>query len=641
MSSVYGFRPAPSYNTVTAPDLIVSALDQPMSGAATFFDQATGGILDSFGLGTAIRETMTPDALEVPKQGETTGQVFDRTIRESLNNNFGAAVGRGARLLDNQERALSEDEWKKSPAYREEVPYDPGMTEERAKAISEFYDAKKVREFYASKRPITAFFGNFAGQATDPINYIPIFGPATKAAAVARAGRIGGAAITSAGEAAVSTALTGALTAPIRSQFGDDVSFQAQVTDIALSALIGTAFGSVAGTFDARRAARLDVALAEAETRLGTLKRTQEARVALNDAVQSFVDTGEVRVGGSTLGFIDDTMRGLRQSRALPSTRPASMFDLYDIAPARQRELASAADEISSALGVEFKNPGVKAAARAFEKFQEKRAVAPDRYRSAKDLTDVVRGGFMIETPQQADDVVAMLGRKFQIEDEGWNVTPVGYFDRKAIITFGDGFKAEVQLWNPTLLDAKEARGGHDMYAEWRVLNPKSDRALELAEKMRELYDGARASLPSEWSGLFGTDGNSLVKSADETTLASMPTDATGAGFQASLTNTNASDGVQTAGIPSQTAYFTGISSEERMDVDGRIGKPERLDEMSKQFGVDPKTGDFAEAADLESLRAEGRLTADDEAVLMDADKALELGDSYGEALRAAVSCLL
>jgi hypothetical protein len=47
------------------------------------------------------------------------------------------------------------------------------MTDDRAAALAEMDDTAKVREFYAQKRPVTAFIGNLAGSATDPINYFP------------------------------------------------------------------------------------------------------------------------------------------------------------------------------------------------------------------------------------------------------------------------------------------------------------------------------------------------------------------------------------------------------------------------------------------------------------------------------------
>lgn len=62
---------------------------------------------------------------------------------------------------------------------------------------------------------------------------------------------------------------------------------------------------------------------------------------------------------------------------------------------------------------------------------------------------------------------------------------------------------------------------------------------------------------------------------------------------------------------------------------------------MAKQYGVDPTTGAFAEEAEIAQLKAEGRLTDEDVASLDDAKRALDDGEAYGEALKAAGGCLI
>ena len=73
------------------------------------------------------------------------------------------------------------------------------MTEERAAALAWQFDLRRARAFMSDKRawvgpfgikfPSAATFaGQFAGGLIDPVNYLPIFGPAARAAAVARFG---------------------------------------------------------------------------------------------------------------------------------------------------------------------------------------------------------------------------------------------------------------------------------------------------------------------------------------------------------------------------------------------------------------------------------------------------------------------
>src|SRR5690606_36563979 len=149
--------------------------------------------------------------------------------------------------------------------------------------LASWADAQAVRDCYAKKRPITSFLGAFVGGAPDPINFIPAIGPATRALAAARLGRIGGMIATASADAALNTAIAGVATARLSALYDDDTSWQAMAVEIGLDAAVGAAFGAAAGALGRRRinAARL----AEARKKLATLQNTQKAAVALNEAV--------------------------------------------------------------------------------------------------------------------------------------------------------------------------------------------------------------------------------------------------------------------------------------------------------------------------------------------------------------------
>jgi hypothetical protein len=167
------------------------------------------------------------------------------------------------------------------------------MTEQRAQALATMDDAKKVREFYAQKRPFSAFLGNMAGQALDPINYVPIAGPLVRAAAIGRFGKIAGEALVASVDAAANTGLFAFATAGERAKFGDDVSWQSTVSQIATAALIGGAFGAISGAIGKRVDARR---MSEAESRLATLRTTQESRIALNEGIDALVRGEDIRL---------------------------------------------------------------------------------------------------------------------------------------------------------------------------------------------------------------------------------------------------------------------------------------------------------------------------------------------------------
>jgi len=265
--------------------------DMPFTLTQNLGEQFKQGIVDSFGLGTVVREGMTPQGNTVPD------------ARPSLIPNPAEALGRLAQNVGGMIRggetqpSLNEDEYKSSPYFREDIPFEQGMTEDRAAALAMFYDTKKVREYFGEKRPFSTFIGQLGGQALDPINYVPVFGQAAEVAAVARLGTIAGRALIGAGDAAINTAAFGLMTSRMRDEFGDDTSWQAMTSEIAMSALIGGAFGGGIGAFTARREwnfAREDAsrsrayALTQANKSVDgvlDIRSLKESRAVLNEGV--------------------------------------------------------------------------------------------------------------------------------------------------------------------------------------------------------------------------------------------------------------------------------------------------------------------------------------------------------------------
>ena len=170
-----------------------------------------------------------------------------------------------------------------------------------------------------------------------------------------------------------------------------------------------------------------------------------------------------------------------------------------------QKDLGATGDAIAKDTGATFVNPGPKSLGRLVEKHVLAKI---NRGKAPATITDAVRGGFLVESPAQADNVVAGLAKRYQVADEGWQVTRDGYFDRKAIVRFPDGMSGEVQMWHPDLLAAKEGGGGHAMYVEAQSLPNDSPRQQELRSQMRSLYGKAAQGLPSSWNAVAGSGGN-------------------------------------------------------------------------------------------------------------------------------------
>lgn len=179
-----------------------------------------------------------------------------------------------------------------------------------------------------------------------------------------------------------------------------------------------------------------------------------------------------------------------------------SMDEIYAVAQKHQDALIEVSRKLAQKYGVEFKEAKIKARATAEEKMVRK------GYDSTAQLTDIVRGGFVVDTPAKADDVVRALGERYQVFDEGWKRTREGYVDRKALVRFDDGTIGEVQFWEPNMLAAKNAEG-HRLYEEWRVSTDESKRK-ELSGKMNALYSAAEAKAGPDWGSVDRSSGPNL-----------------------------------------------------------------------------------------------------------------------------------
>lgn len=267
----------------------------------TFEANIRGGIMSSFGLGTALRTLTAPGLLtDKPQRGDTP---------ESY----------ATRVQTFQRNALTEDQYKTSPYFRDAVPWERGMTEDRAAVLAGWYDEQQKAAFLMGRNPLAGFAGQLVGQLPDPVNYIPVFGPAAHAAAVAKAGSIFGRAGMAAAEAAVNTAAFGLLTAGIRRSYGDEVSFEAIATEIGMSALIGGAFGAGIGVLARGQDVRVKNAVSSAKASMDVLKRKISARDTLRKAAGDIATKGYVDLGKKETAPMVEVAREIDQRMA--STR--------------------------------------------------------------------------------------------------------------------------------------------------------------------------------------------------------------------------------------------------------------------------------------------------------------------------------
>jgi len=575
MSDIYGFREGPSYRPMSQADFWQSALDQPLSAASTFGTAAKGGALDSFGLGTIARDLMTPSGNDAP---QPTGNAYVDTVQK-LDDLIAPrnVIKRFTGTMDRSQPAMTEDAWKSSAYYRDGLPYDPAMTEQRAASLAYQYDQRKVRDFYTQKRPITSFLGQFAGQAADPINYIPIFGPEVKAAALAKAGNLLGETLVGAGEAAANTGVFGAVTAGTRAKFGDDVSWQAMLSDMAMAGLIGgvaphvfRGIGAVAGKgFDTFRERFTD--------RASTLENVQQGRLALNEAVDGMVHDSEVKLGPNSTDGIAKVVRDI-PAEFRPGDNAVAQDkagNLLPIGGGAVPDTGFAPANVYADGKVYVGAPGETAAA------------LKDRYAAQG---DPVSTGFLTSDGRLVPSQIAKGAKRAKAATVE---TPVLQDASQQPVSSGSSLERTAS-W--VIRDKTTKQVVMETYDPKKVerLNTAKYEAVPIGQYLGELNTLAHA-----------TAQGGQQPPIDATTPRPEP-------------------------LPA-----------ERQTAEARIAKPEDAKALADQYRVDPQTGDFPELASIENLKAQGRLTEDDARALDEAASDFEKANAWGEALKSVVNCLL
>ncbi|KAA3527044.1 hypothetical protein GOZ96_04705 [Agrobacterium vitis] len=606
----FSFIPSPQGSALTGADLLTSALDQPMSAGSTFWESAKEGVNQSYGLGALLRDFQTPGVAEDQNQDPGMFQSFETQQGTPWMDLANKTIPDGS---------LTEDQFKSSPAYRENIPWQRGMTQERAEALASASDVSKVREFYAQKRPVTAFMGSLAGSAIDPINYIPVFGEEVFAANVARFGSVAGRALTSSADAMVNTALAAAVSAPTRGDLGDDISFQSTVSQIAMAAIVGGAFGAVHGSAVFGRGIdtikdRLGIKSAadlraDAEVKLSTLQGVQEARVALNDALDGMINKGEVEISPASAAFVsraaDVEMPKVAIARMARDADP-EMFTRLDALS--QTEIQRPVSEFLTAKGSVYK-------------------LNPDgtTIRNKAARNDVGHEGDSGMKPASAKTVY-IDGNASVLSSAG--LSGIGEKGSRVIIKDG---KASLLTWNK-----KENRWGFSPESRDTVIHDEPAIGRYPLELWNEVSD-----IPGYQAFSRMHAGNKIIEiKTQPQTLEIL--DQIGPAKQNLINPTDSKIYGKKQILPViDNSVPKDAPDPAVVKAKSRVGKPEADRALAEQYHVDPKTGDYPELSDIEQLRAEGRLTDDDIAALDDADENFKTATAYGEALKAFGNCVI
>ncbi len=289
--------------------------------------------------------------------------------------------------------------------------------------------------------------------------------------------------------------------------------------------------------------------------------------------------------------------------RELTRRQPARPIDeLMTEAPKRQAELSTEAKRIADELGVELKDPGIKAnRARILEKMEQK------GYRDTSQLTDVVRLGFAVNSPVDGDEIMKRLGQRFLTMDEGWKAYPAsGFFDRKVMVQFEDGTIGEVQIWPKAMYEAKRT-AGQEIYDRARSAEARGENPVDLFNEQATLYRSAIDQAGPEWKEYYahseiGSGGKPLNEasnvSRETSRLSSTADNATGVQSSPSPSTAKAAPSDITAGRPSQERNLTGTA--ETPDLQPLVAG---LRDQVQRPDAGIPTAPTAPAIDVESLR--------------------------------------
>jgi hypothetical protein len=278
--------------------------------------------------------------------------------------------------------------------------------------------------------------------------------------------------------------------------------------------------------------------------------------------------------------------------------------DIYELAPAAQDWLAGTGKRLETELGVKFENPGLKEKATSDEKMLRK------RYETAQQMTDVVRGGFVVKSLDEANKISEEFSKVADVLDTGWQVYPEGYSDRKLLVRTPNGIIAEIQMWTPEVKAAKFGKGT-ELYTKARSAKDPAEIA-SLNEQQKVLYrDALKKDIQASEGKLSGIDSGPKVLSnidlneaSSATRLAEWKTSRASTSSQVppGLTTATASRGSSdsSAGLKSQLQNETddlAISSSPIKSIDESAQNVNTEAELDYQVPVDT------------TLDAEGNLT--------------------------------
>lgn len=188
---------------------------------------------------------------------------------------------------------------------------------------------------------------------------------------------------------------------------------------------------------------------------------------------------------------------------AVSAAKLKSVDDVYKNVEANKAMLDKVGEQVASATHAKYKGGPIKKIERVLEKLT-------NNGKLPHQVNDIVRSTVYVDSPEQADSVVAALGKLLPVTDEGFAAKDTGYFDRALNVLFPNGQLGEVLIMPPQIGHAKD-NGGHDLYSGERVLPKGHPLKQVLIAASNEHYRRAHQSLEPSWTKTLAHIGLTLL----------------------------------------------------------------------------------------------------------------------------------
>lgn len=204
------------------------------------------------------------------------------------------------------------------------------------------------------------------------------------------------------------------------------------------------------------------------------------------DRIGRWTETGAVEEGANDNQVVQLT-RTAKQQFLVDPNKGKTLEQMRQEAFENQARLRDLALIVEEKAGVEFVEPPKGFEVKSMESLQRK--IRDEGYDGPHEITDYSRASFVVDSPEEADAVVAALAEHGRIYDKGWKqIDEYGYLDRKVYMVHPNDGVSEIQVTPRGVFGYKMGQG-HQLYEIARKASTPYVIARTAARKSRRKYN--------------------------------------------------------------------------------------------------------------------------------------------------------